>query len=171
MRLIVSRSTKKTDLGPSPTGPAGAAASGDRSAAGRTLSEPRTSSIISNRPGVLVLSTVLVVALSSTLILSSADGSRRLPVLSLQGSEANSKFKDVKGSGFEAHLLDVLAKTKGKIVELFPRDALDSLTNAGSGLRLGIPNRAEDADYLGRSVGYYPIGSCVWRCSRPRCYP
>jgi hypothetical protein len=116
MRLIVSRSTKKTETRPSPTDPAGALASGDRSAAERILGAPRTSSIISNRPGVLVLSTVLVVTLSSTLILSSADGSRRLPVLSLQGSEAPSKFKDVKGSGFEAHLLDVLAKAKGKVV-------------------------------------------------------
>jgi hypothetical protein len=77
---------------------------------------PRTSSIISDRPGVLVLSTVLAVTLSSTLILSSADGSRHLPVLSLQRSETTSKFKDVKGSGFEAHLLDVLAKAKGKVV-------------------------------------------------------
>jgi hypothetical protein len=72
----------------------------------------RTSSIISNRPGILVLGTLLVVALSSTLILSNADVSRRRGELSLHGGTTVSKFKDVAGGGLEAHMRSLVKKAE-----------------------------------------------------------
>jgi hypothetical protein len=105
MQLIVSRSTKKTDLQDHSGDPAGDLfARRDRPAPGAGSFARRTSSIISNRPGMLVLGTLLAVAMSSTLILSNADVSRRAGDLSLHESAGVSKFKNVKGSGLEAHL-------------------------------------------------------------------
>ncbi|CAN5534547.1 hypothetical protein BH10PLA2_BH10PLA2_35270 [soil metagenome] len=113
MRLIVSRSTKRTDSQETPGDPAGALdARRGRSAGGIDSHARRTSSIISNRPGILVLGTLLVVALSSTLILSNADVSRRPGELSLHGGTTVSKFKDVSGGGIEAHMRALAKKAE-----------------------------------------------------------
>jgi hypothetical protein len=105
MRLIVSRSTKKTELQDLSGDPAGdLLARRGRPAPGASSFARRTSSIISNRPGMLVLGTLLVVAMSSTLILSNADVSRRPGDLSLHEGASVSKFKNVQGGGLEAHL-------------------------------------------------------------------
>ncbi|HEV8062641.1 MAG TPA: hypothetical protein VGP68_22365, partial [Gemmataceae bacterium] len=96
--------------------PAGAdAARWDRLTGRRGSAAPRTSSIISNRPGVLVLSTLLVVALSSTLILSNADVSRRPGDLSLQEDGADPKFNNGRGSGLREEIREIVKKGESEL--------------------------------------------------------
>jgi hypothetical protein len=116
MRLIVSRSTRKTDVPQSSSDPAGAdAARWDRLTGRRGASAPRTSTIISNRPGVLVLSTLVVVALSSSLLLSNADVSRRSGELSLREGRADSTFKEGGGSGIGAEIRNIVRESEKDI--------------------------------------------------------
>ena len=116
MRLIVSRSTRKTDVPESTSDPAGAdAARWDRLTGRGGASAPRTSTIISNRPGVLVLSTLVVVALSATLILSSADVSRRPGEFSLHEGRGESNFKEGGGSGIGAEIRGIVKEGEKEI--------------------------------------------------------
>ena len=119
MRLIVSRSTRKTDVPQSSSDPAGAdAARWDRLTGRRGASAPRTSTIISNRPGVLVLSTLVVVALSSSLLLSNADVSRHRGELSLHEGRADSNFKESGGSGIGAEIRGIVRAGEKEIAEV-----------------------------------------------------
>ncbi len=112
-------STKRTELESSQPDPAGAdAARWDRLTGRRGSTAPRTSSIISNRPGVLVLSTLLIVAFSSTLILSNADVSRRRGDLSLQEAGADSKFKGEGKTGLGEEFRALVKKGESEIAAI-----------------------------------------------------
>jgi hypothetical protein len=156
MRLIVSRSTRKTDVPQSSSDPAGAdAARWDRWTGRRGASAPRTSTIISNRPGVLVLSTLMVVALSSSLLLSNADVSRRGGELSLHEERAGSNFKGGGGPGIGAEIREIVHEGEKELAAAAHKILYPTVpTHQEVERHLGMRRREFDPDV--QQVGYFP---------------